>query len=85
MTPDKFRNMNLPVRPFFARLAVAGSLLSAGSLGVAPSPAHADGGGTAEVKAYLTGKLQRMDKGAHDYVANANAYQALLDAKRRGL
>ena len=71
--------MNLPVRLFLARLALVGSLLSAGSLLVAPTPAHAAGGGTAEVKAYLMGKLQRMDKAAHDYVANSNAYQALLD------
>ena len=71
--------MNLPVRPFFARLAVVGSLLSTGVVMTTAPSARADGGGTAEIKGYLMGKLQRMDKASHDYVTNANAYQALLD------
>lgn len=73
-------SMTLFLRLPFSRSLVAGSLLSACAVLLAPSPARAAGDGTAEIKSYLVGKLQRMDKGAHDYVANANAYQALLDA-----
>jgi hypothetical protein len=33
----------------------------------------------AQIKGFLVFKLQRMDAAAHDYVANANAYQAIID------
>jgi hypothetical protein len=33
----------------------------------------------AQIKDYLVYKLERMDAAAHDYVANANAYQAIID------
>jgi hypothetical protein len=33
----------------------------------------------AQIKGFLVVKLQRMDAAAHDYVANANAYQAIID------
>jgi hypothetical protein len=33
----------------------------------------------AQIKGYLVYKLERMDAAAHDYVANANAYQAIID------
>ena len=72
--------MNPPARPFLSRCLVAGGLLSVCAALAIPTPAQAAGDGTAEIKAYLMGKLQRMDKAAHDYVANANAYQGLLDA-----
>ena len=51
----------------------AALLLGAGSV-------HAEGGGVAEIKSYLTGKLNRMDNAAHDFVKNADAYQKLVDA-----
>ena len=68
--------MNFPVRPqfFFAAALILGAGVAA------PAPSRAEGGGVAEVKSYLTGKLQKMDAGAHDYVKNAEAYQALLNA-----
>ena len=33
----------------------------------------------AQIKGYLVFKLERMDTAAHDYVSNANAYQAIID------
>jgi hypothetical protein len=33
----------------------------------------------AQTKGFLVFKLQRMDAAAHDYVSNANAYQAIID------
>jgi hypothetical protein len=33
----------------------------------------------AQIKGFLVFKLQRMDAAAHDYVANADAYQAIID------
>jgi hypothetical protein len=33
----------------------------------------------AQIKGYLLYKLERMDAAAHDYVANADAYQAIID------
>jgi hypothetical protein len=33
----------------------------------------------AQIKGYLVFKLERMDAAAHDYLANANAYQAIID------
>ena len=32
-----------------------------------------------KIKGYLVSKLERMDAAAHDFVANANAYQAIID------
>ena len=32
-----------------------------------------------QIKGYLVFKLERMDAAAHDYVSNANAYQAIID------
>jgi hypothetical protein len=32
-----------------------------------------------QIKGYLLYKLERMDAAAHDYVANADAYQAIID------
>ena len=80
--------MNLPVRPRSScsglrrkTLAAGGVFLSAfTALAMTASPAHAAGGGVAEVKAYLVTKLQRMDAAAHDFVSNANAYQKIIDA-----
>jgi len=43
------------------------------------SAASAGGDPLAEIKGYLVFKLERMDAAAHDFVANANAYQALID------
>lgn len=67
-------------RNFFGPLASCCVL--AGALFSTLLPVHAadTGDGTAQIKAYLMGKLQRMDKASHDYVANANAYQGFLDA-----
>ena len=54
---------------------------AAAFLSVSPvSAVRADGGGVAEVKSYLTGKLHKMTGAAHDYVKNAEQYQKLLDA-----
>ncbi len=69
-------NMKLPVCP--RRLALAGAIVSVCALPVVP--AHADGGGTAEIKTFLVTKLQRMDGAAHDFVKNADEYQKLIDA-----
>jgi hypothetical protein len=33
----------------------------------------------AKIKGYLVFKLERMDAAGHDYLANANAYQAIVD------
>ena len=33
----------------------------------------------AQIKGFLVFKLQRMDAAAHDFVSNANAYQAIID------
>jgi hypothetical protein len=33
----------------------------------------------AQIKGFLLFKLERMDAAAHDYVANAKAYQAIID------
>jgi Imelysin len=41
--------------------------------------ASAGGDPLAEIKGYLVYKLERMDAAAHDYVANADAYQAIID------
>jgi Imelysin len=42
--------------------------------------AAAEGGDPmTEIKGYLVYKLERMDAAAHDYVANANAYQAIIE------
>ncbi len=68
--------MQLPVRPKFSVAAVA---LCLGALTAAPAIVRAEGGGVAEVKSYLTGKVARMDAAAHDYVKNAEQYQGLLD------
>ena len=65
--------MKLLARPLFV-----GSILAALTLGAVP--AHAEGGGTAEIKSYLTGKLNRMDAAAHDFVKNAEAYESLVNS-----
>jgi Imelysin len=41
--------------------------------------AETSGDPMAQIKGFLVFKLQRMDAAAHDYVANANAYQAIID------
>jgi hypothetical protein len=41
--------------------------------------AETTGDPMAQIKGFLVYKLQRMDAAAHDYVANANAYQAIID------
>ena len=62
-------------------LAASSALLIFGAaLTVVAPAAQAAGGGVAEVKSYLVGKLQRMDAAAHDFVTNADAYQKLIDA-----
>src|SRR4029077_19688864 len=38
-----------------------------------------DGDPMAKIKGYLVSKLERMDTAAHDFVTNANAYQAMID------
>src|ERR1700742_5056034 len=45
-----------------------------------PLAATADEGEPmSKVKGYLVSKLERMDTAAHDFVTNANAYQAVID------
>ena len=61
-------------------LTKGGSILAALTICAAAPAVQAAGGGVAEVKSYLVGKLQKMDAAAHDYVANANAYQKIIDA-----
>ncbi len=63
-----------PARRWFAVAGCCATLL------VSASFAHAEGGGVAEIKSYLTGKLSRMDGAAHDFVKNADDYQKLVDA-----
>ena len=38
-----------------------------------------DGDPMAKIKGYLVSKLERMDTAAHDFVTNANTYQATID------
>ena len=61
-----------------ARLLTLGSILPV--LALSTPTARAEGGGTAEIKSYLTGKLGRMDAAAHDFVKNAEAYEALVNS-----
>ena len=61
-----------------ARSVVTVSLLSI--LSGTHFAAAADGGDPmTKIKGYLVTKLERMDAAAHDFVANANAYQAIVD------
>ena len=67
--------MKLPVRPF-----LFGPILPAlAVLAWSAAPVRADGGGTAEIKGYLTGKLSRMDGAAHDFVKNAEDYEKIVN------
>ena len=71
------------VRPFASILPARHLLAAVGycaALTLSAAPAYAEGGGVAEIKGYLTGKLNRMDAAAHDFVKNADAYQKLVDA-----
>ena len=69
------------------RLAAAGSvfglalLTSLSTVRAAASSAATpgEGGGPTAIKAYLVGKLQKMDAASHDFVANAAAYQKVID------
>ena len=65
------------VRSFASILSAAG-LFAALTTGA--TTLRAEGGGVAEIKGYLTGKLSRMDGAAHDFVKNADDYQKLVDA-----
>jgi hypothetical protein len=75
---------------FFSARAAAGNRLSSyhkfltvGLLSIlagAHCAAAAESGDPmVQIKGFLVFKLQRMDAAAHDYVANANAYQAIID------
>jgi hypothetical protein len=44
-----------------------------------PLAATADDDPLTKVEGYLVSKLERMDTAAHDFVTNANAYQAIVD------
>ena len=69
--------MNVPFFPRPLRLAVAGCC---SALVLGATSAHAEGGGVAEIKSYLTTKVNRMDGAAHDFVKNADDYQKIVDA-----
>ena len=67
--------MKLPARPL-----LLGPILPAlAVLAFSTASVRAEGGGTAEIKSYLTGKLNRMDGAAHDFVKNAEAYEKLVN------
>ena len=70
----RFPSFVPPARRLLAAAGCCAALLSGAA------PAHAEGGGVAEIKSYLTGKLGRMDGAAHDFVKNADDYQKLVDA-----
>ncbi len=64
-----------------ARSLLLGPILPAlAVLAWGATSARAEGGGTAEIKSYLTGKLSRMDGAAHDFVKNAADYETLVNA-----
>ncbi|MEI9999767.1 MAG: hypothetical protein WDO13_11725 [Verrucomicrobiota bacterium] len=61
--------------------AVLCPLVAGMVLPLLPGPVHADEAtGTAAIKSYLVGQVTKMDAAAHDYVANAEAYSAIIDA-----
>ena len=66
------------------KFPVCSNLLVSALCGVAfagsAASVRAEGGGVAEIKSYLTGKVNRMDGAAHDFVKNADDYQKLVDA-----
>ena len=65
-----------------AVLGVAAPLTSPYSQGAEPpaSPTAGGGGGVGEAKAYLVGKLGKMDAAGHAFVTHAEAYGRLVDA-----
>jgi Imelysin len=76
--------------PFLSRPVAAGNRLNSvhnalavGLLAILAGAQFATAAETgdpmAQIKGFLVSKLQRMDGAAHDYVANANAYQAIID------
>ncbi len=67
--------MKLPACPFLLRPILPALAV----LALSTAAARAEGGGTAEIKSYLTGKLGRMDGAAHDFVKNAEAYEKLVN------
>ena len=56
------------------------SLLFAASMFAGCTVVRADGGGTAAIKDYLLQQVTKMNGAAHDYAANAAAYQQIIDA-----
>jgi Imelysin len=77
-------------RFFFARVVAAGNrahlyrqILTVALLSILGAahfaPAAEAGDPMAQIKGFLLFKLERMDAAAHDYVANANAYQVVIN------
>ena len=75
----------LNFRPRRARFAavtgVLPALLGAGAMLGASTPACADSGTQlGSVKSYLVTQVTKLDAAAHDFEANAQAYQKIIDA-----
>jgi Imelysin len=65
------------------RLKSLGSVVTVAVLSILSSAHFAaaaeSGDPMAKIKGYLVSKLERMDAAGHDFVADANAYQAIID------
>ncbi len=67
--------------PPLTGLASLAGFASFALLGLAlPAPAHAEGGSLTAIKSYLIGQVSKLDAAAHDYDANATAYEKIIDA-----
>ena len=49
-------------------------------VGCGSNAARAAGGGVDAIKDYLVQQVTKMDAASHDYLANAEAYQRIIDA-----
>ena len=59
---------------------LTGCAIAAGLCAVAATPAHADAGNLSPIKSYLIQQVTKLDGSAHDFQANAEAYQKIIDA-----